>query len=320
MELSSLLSNETTGRKLNSICDGADSQPRTHSYPTRHTMAGSITNSSDKRLTTPPAPFTNDTADSKIAHTNSTSPHGTSTPKSVAFELLFPESPQFRARLPMRVQIFPHDTTESIVTTVKNFYGLYAGPGGAKGVSFEDEQGNTLIARYENLRNNMVVYVRVIEETSGTPDAYGPHSCDTASPVKQQGYYPAEQHNMPPPQPAQALSYGQPLSRPTSRTSQKRSVSPNGRGRRSVSTSANIPVNKKPRSRSGYKSRGSSTHGSFADMHSDHMNGYSSGDGAGSVSSRTKSEHLGNTEISLDNIVEGGRRKRAKFESSVSNS
>lgn len=48
------------------------------------------------------------------------------------------------------------------------------------------------------------------------------------------------------------------------------------------------------------------------------MNGYSSGDGApGSVSSRTKSEHLGNTEISLDNIVEGGRRKRAKFESSV---
>jgi hypothetical protein len=50
------------------------------------------------------------------------------------------------------------------------------------------------------------------------------------------------------------------------------------------------------------------------------MNGYSSGDGAGSVSSRTKSEHLGNTEISLDNIVEGGRRKRAKFESSVSDS
>ena len=49
------------------------------------------------------------------------------------------------------------------------------------------------------------------------------------------------------------------------------------------------------------------------------MNGYSSGDGApGSVSSKTRSEHIGNTEISLDNIVEGGRRKRAKFESSVS--
>lgn len=48
------------------------------------------------------------------------------------------------------------------------------------------------------------------------------------------------------------------------------------------------------------------------------MNGYSSGDGApGSVSSRSKSDHIGNTEISLDNIVEGGRRKRAKFESSV---
>ena len=78
---------------------------------------------------------------------------------------------------------------------------------------------------------------------------------------------------------------------------------------------------KKSRSRSGFKSRGSSAHGSFADNHSDGLNGYSSGDGApGSVSSRTKSEHIGNTEISLDNIVEGGRRKRAKFESSVSHS
>ena len=219
----------------------------------------------------------------------------------------------------MRVQIFPHDTTDSIITTVKNFYGLYAGPGGAKGVSFEDDQGNTLIARYENLRNNMVVYVRVIDEPSQAPGTYGPSSYHSGSPIMASAYYPGDGQHMPPPQPAQVLNYGQPLSRPASRTSRKRSMSPNGgRGRRSTSVSTNPPL-KKSRSRSGFKSRGSSAHGSFADNHSDAMNGYSSGDGApGSVSSKTKSEHIGNTEISLDNIVEGGRRKRAKFESSVS--
>ncbi len=281
-------------------------------------MSGIAANDTDEQFTTPPAPHTEIKSHSNIPHNIAMSPFGSPTPKSVAFELLFPESPQFRARLPMRVQIFPHDTTESIVTTVKNFYGLYAGPGGAKGVSFEDEQGNTLIARYENLRNNMIVYVRVIDEGVDAPPAYGPPSYHSVSPVLQQGYHNGDAQHMPPPQPAQALNYGQPPSRPTSRTSGKRSVSPNGRGRRSGSTSNNQPASKKPRSRSGYKSRGSSTHGSFVDVHSDNMNGYSSGDGAGSVSSRTKSEHLGNTEISLDNIVEGGRRKRAKFESSVS--
>jgi len=213
----------------------------------------------------------------------------------------------------MRVQIFPHDTTESIITTVKNFYGLYAGSGGAKGVSFEDVQGNTLIARYENLRNNMIVYVRVIDESGQTTEPHVSASNNSLSHLLEAGF-PA----MAPPHPAQALNYGQHVSRPNSRTSRKRSVSPNsGRGRRSVSVTANPPVLKKSRSKSGYKSRNSSTHGSFAD-YSDGFNGYSSGDGgAGSVSSKSRSEHIGNTEISLDNIVEGGRRKRAKFESSV---
>lgn len=275
---------------------------------------------SANRTVTPPVAYSSAQSDSATVHNANMSPFGSPTPKSVAFELLFPESPQYRARLPMRVQIFPHDTTDSIITTVKNFYGLYAGPEGAKGVSFEDEQGNTLIARYENLRNNMVVYVRVIEEPSSVPGQYGTSSYHSASPVMQGPYFPNDAHSMPPPQPAQALNYGQPLSRPTSRTSHKRSISPNSsRGRRSASASVNPPLLKKSRSRSGFKSRGSSAHGSFADTHSDGMNGYSSGDGAsGSVSSKTKSEHIGNTEISLDNIVEGGRRKRAKFESSVS--
>ncbi|CZT07882.1 hypothetical protein WAI453_013202 [Rhynchosporium graminicola] len=298
----------------------ASAPSSTHSYPTRNTLAGMNMGTGNQRLATPPVAFGTTHSNSTTPHSTSMSPFGSPTPKSVAFELLFPELPQYRARLPMRVQIFPHDTTDSIVTTVKNFYGLYAGPGGAKGVSFEDDQGNTLIARYENLRNNMVVYVRVIEEPVPANGVYGPSSYHSVSPVLPQAYYPGDGHHMPPPQPAQALSYGQPLSRPASRTSRKRSVSPNGgqgRGRRSASASTNPPPMKKSRSRSGFKSRGSSAHGSFADIHSDGLTGYSSGDGApGSVSSKTRSEHIGNTEISLDNIVEGGRRKRAKFESS----
>lgn len=273
--------------------------------------------SMDGRKVTPPVAHSSiPTASTPSNASMSPFAGGSPTPKSVAFELLFSESSQYRARLPMRVQIFPHDTTDSIITTVKNFYGLYAGPGGAKGVSFEDVQGNTLIARYENLHNNMVVYVRVIEEPGQHAEPLGAASNNFGVPAVGHGLSSMNAHTMPPP--AQALSYGQHVSRPNSRTAHKRSASPNSnRGRRSVSASANPPPLKKSRSRTGFKSRGSSTHGSFAD-YSDGVNGYSSGDGAaGSVSSKTRSEHIGNTEISLDNIVEGGRRKRAKFESSV---
>jgi hypothetical protein len=289
------------------------------SYPTRHTMSSNIPHPNDERLT-PPNTASIDGQSMRHHPYNTVSPYTSPTPKSVAFELLFPESPQYRARLPMRVQIFPHDTTDSIVTTVKNFYGLYSGPGGAKGVSFEDEQGNTLIARYENLRNNMIVYIRVIEEPSHPSEAYRNASFHSASPIDEQAYFTGNANHMAPPHHNPALSYCQPVARPTSRSSRMRSVSPNsGRGRRSTSVSTKTIPCKKSRSRSGYKSRGSSAHGSYAEQHSDGLTGYSSGDGApGSVSSRTKSEHLGNTEISLDNIVEGGRRKRAKFESSVS--
>jgi hypothetical protein len=310
MELSNLLSGSESSNAQTPFHDLAGSPP-TNPSQTQNTMSGVNMRAADNRLGTPPVTYSNGHSNSTTPHSTNMSPFGNASPKSVAFELLFPESPQYRARLPMRVQIFPHDTTDSIITTVKNFYGLYNGPSGTKGVSFEDEQGNTLIARYENLRNNMIVYVRVIEEPTQS-GAFGPSSYHSASPVHQP-YYIGD--GMPPPQPAQALSYGQPLSRPASRTSRKRSPSPNSRGRRSTSASTNPPPAKGNRSRSGFKSRGSSAHGSFADNHSDTMNGYSSGDGApGSVSSA----HIGNTEISLDNIVEGGRRKRAKFESSVS--
>ncbi|CAI4210217.1 unnamed protein product [Parascedosporium putredinis] len=204
----------------------------------------------------------------------SASPRQSATPKNVAFELLFTDSPQYRARLPMRVQIYPHDTTDSIVTTVKNFYGLYSSPTSSKGVSFEDEQGNTLIARHENFRNNMIVYVRVIEEPA-QPSAPPSASFGTAP------YQPAP--------------------------------SGNASGRRSASASAN-PIAGKPARPRPSKSRNAGSQNG-ADGY-DSPTGYSSGDGAPGSSSGKAKDQIGNTEISVENIVEGGRRKRAKFESS----
>ncbi|KAM0260742.1 hypothetical protein ACHAQJ_002658 [Trichoderma viride] len=228
----------------------------------------------------------------------SVSPRQAPTPKNVAFELLFLESPQYRARLPMRVQIYPHDTTDSIVTTVKNFYGLYSGPTGSKGVSFEDEHGNTLIARYENFRNNMIVYVRVIEEAPmAALESHHYRSLHMGA----DSYYGGDGYALP-------QRFGPEVAQSNSTSPRRRSPSPNAsRGRRSDSTST------KGRSRST-KSRNLHNH---ADAYADSMNGYSSGDGGApsTTSARTK-EQLGTTDISVENIVEGGRRKRAKFESS----
>lgn len=237
----------------------------------------------------------------------SVSPQQTTTPKNVAFELMFLDSPQCRARLPMRVQIYPHDTTDSIVTTVKNFYGLYSGPTGSKGVSFEDDRGNTLIARYENFRNNMVVYVRVIEEPPVTSASFAPFQYPNA-PVSAQEYYGPDAHAAQQPQ-----RFAQDITRPDSQASRRRSPSQNSaRGRRSASTST---------SGKNGRSRSIKTHTSATRNHADYpdsINGYSSGDDAHSTVSGKNKEQLGNTDISLENIVEGGRRKRAKFESSVS--
>ncbi|CBF86252.1 hypothetical protein AN2136.2 [Aspergillus nidulans FGSC A4] len=232
------------------------------------------------------------------------SPTKSPTPKNVAFELLLDDNSKARARIPMRVQIYPHDTTDSIVTTVKNFYGIYDG---AAGVSFEDVNGITLIARYENLRNNMTVYVRVMpvpvyEEGYGDR-YYGPMSMDNRKrPSLGEPFQMASAM-----QPIQHPEHGQSPSRPASRVARKRSVSPSGKSRRSASQH-------KQQSRPGLKSRGSSTHGSIYDDA-----GYSDSDGGyGSVSGakKSRSEHFASSEISMENILQDGRRKRPKFESS----
>lgn len=230
--------------------------------------------------------------------------------KAIKFELLVDDLPQHRARLPMRVQIYPHDTTDSIIVTVKNFYGLYEG----KGVSFEDRNGITLIARYENFEDQMVVYVRVVSDEldastgrSQTPRGHSGTPRNSVSPRK------------PHLGPAFQMLPPQPISRPSSRAARKRSKSPqSARGRRSASAS----TNPKARTRPSFKSHGSGSQTNTADnVIGDNMNDNSDSDGAGgSVTSsrRGKNDLVASAEISVENIVEGGRRKRAKFDSSVS--
>jgi hypothetical protein len=295
MQVSNLLT-ESFGSIAQPFPAAAESAPASRQYNTRQTPPGYNIMAHGADITMNDVYPSTET----LMARESLSPTKALQPKHVSFELLLPQSPQHRARLPMRVNIFPHDTTDSIITTVKNFYGLYE----RRGVIFEDRHGNTLIARYENLDHGMVVYVRVTAEEPEV-DEFSPaprHSLSPRRPRLEDAF------QMLPP----ALSHQQ-ASRPDSRTTARQSQSPQpGRGRRSASASTNT----KSRSRPSAKSRGTSSHGSFADINGD-MNNYSDSDSVTS-SRRGRKEQVASAEISVDNIVEGGRRKRAKFDSSVS--
>jgi hypothetical protein len=220
--------------------------------------------------------------------------------KHVSFELLLPQTPGTKARLPMRVDIYPHDTTDSIITTVKNFYGLYE----RRGVIFEDRHGNTLIARFENFEHGMTVYVRVSPENPDADDYSPDPRQPTISPRRPRPHLDEAFQMLPP------MLHHPAGSRAGSRHARQSHSPQPGRGRRSASVTK--------RMRPYTKSRCNSSHGSFAEANGD---GYSDSEGEnGSVSSsrRSRKEPLASAEISVDNIVEGGRRKRAKFDSSVS--
>ena len=282
----------------------AQSRPEAgHSYPTRHSI--SATSQLKDHHQSPHSPQDRQYTRSVLENHNAQQAGPPS--KEVSFELLFDGAPNHKSRLPLRVMINAHDNTDSIVATIRNFYGLYQ-----EMIAFENEQGQVMIARYENFRNNMTVYVRVVPTFTHSSPVHSQISHPAASPSGSQKMpHLEEAFQMPPPQTAYH-NYSQPISRPHSRAARKQSPSPRpGLGRRSAST-------QKGRSRSGRQSREPSIH---EDFNSDAMNGYSSSDGgAGSVtSSRKAKSELATAEISLDNIVEGGRRKRAKFESSVSN-
>lgn len=210
-----------------------------------------------------------------------------SSPKVVNFQLLLSDIGEQRARLPLRVNVRDHDNTDSIISTVKNFYGLYQ----EQGISFEDATGTAFIARYENFEDNTTVFVKV----TGVQLPPANETRQSVSPTKPQLQEPFEM--LPPLQP-----------RPQSRSSRKRSLSPaSDLARRSG-------VNRPPLNPKNLSV--------WTDMHGERegLQSHSDNDSMSVSSSRRGRENLASAEISTDNIVEGGRRKRAKFESSVSGS
>ncbi|KAK1831627.1 hypothetical protein QBC39DRAFT_330652 [Podospora conica] len=156
-------------------------------------------------------------------------------PKKVTFNLMTERPGQTRPALPLIVNVFPHDDTASIITTVRNFFGLDT----PVGVSFEDQQHNTLIARWENFSDQSVVGVRA-------------------------NYPPAELMDLDGPLHTAPLGFS--------------------------------------RSRSAKMSNS--------------QDGYNTGDDASALPYSRTTDHTHTTEISVENIVEGGRRKRPMFDTS----
>lgn len=297
MDISDLLA-----RDAHTMAESAEARRQSHQYPTRHALTSQSVNMSGYNSGTLLNPPLKHLAAIQAQGHGSVTPRALPKPKQqkhVTFELLLP-LPQHRARLPMRVMISSHDTTESIITTVRNFYGLYDGPG----VSFQDRAGNILIAAYENFENDMTVFVSVTPTPgeSSVPSQSLPatdrSTRNSLSPRKPKLGAPFEMR--PPSHP----------SRPEQHPASGRSPSPSNQSHRSVSAAPGA----KPRSRpyQSWEVNG------YADPN---LDGYSSSDGGnGSVTSsrRSRAEAHASAEISVDNILEGGRRKRAKFESSVS--
>jgi hypothetical protein len=270
-----------------------------HHYPTRLSMPATATTTSDTIGYRRP-----EIASQRYYEEQGYQPQmspSKSNSKGVTFELRFTGSSSTRARLPLRVNINSHDTVDSIVGTVKNFYGLYD----AQSVSFEDQNGNVIIAQYENFENNMVVYVQVETTSHYNTQSQWAQQSAPAQRFEQDG-------QMLPPQPAQVLNYGQPLPRMAPQAIRNQSLSPRF-GTRSGSANQG-------RTRVSHKNRGSSFQAGLDELDHDANPSLSDSDcGAGSVTSskKARSEQLASAEISVDNIVEGGRRVRAKFESSV---
>jgi hypothetical protein len=221
--------------------------------------------------------------------------------KSISFELLLDEGSKTRARIPLRVIVNVHDTTESVIATVKNFYGIYDG----NGVSFEDSKGNTLIASYSNLEHDTTVYVRSVPGTSqGSAQFLSTQYTTPIAPEPQRRPSLGEPfHMMLPPH---VRDHSHSPSRSSSRLARKRSISPQMRGRRSASQ-------QKVGSFSAI-SRGSSASGSF---HEDGCSDSEAGRSSISGSRKAKSEQIASSDISTANVLLDGRRGQTIFDSSV---
>lgn len=221
--------------------------------------------------------------------------------KSVCFELLLDEKSKTRARIPLRVLVNTHDTTESIITTVKSFYGIYDG----YGVCFEDGAGNTLIASYDNFAHDTTVYVRSIAGQSSAPPATA-HILQPVVNGQESPQRPGLGEPFQPIPPHMRDHSQSPTRRSAYRHIPKRSASPpRDRGRRSAS---------QQQRGSHVDSRCSSAHGSYRDDgHSDSDAGQSSISG----SKKARSEQFASSEISTANVLQDGRRGHNMFDSSV---
>lgn len=222
--------------------------------------------------------------------------------KSICFELLLDERSKTRARIPLRVLVNTHDKTESIITTVKSFYGIYDG----NGVSFEDAAGNTLIASYNNFSHNTTVYVRSVAGQSSGPQTAA-HTFQPAINGQESPQRPGLGEPFQPLPPHMREHSQSPTRRSSCRHIPKRSASPSrDRGRRSAS---------QQQRGSHADSRCSSAHGSHReDGHSDSDAGQSSISG----SKKARSEQFASSEISTANVLQDGRRGHNMFDSSVS--
>ncbi|KAK6527978.1 hypothetical protein TWF281_009237 [Arthrobotrys megalospora] len=171
--------------------------------------------------------------------------HSPTMPKHVKFTLLTDPTevtPKDPSTLPnVKFTINAHDTTESITTAIKSFFGLFSNdPSAASSyrVSFEDENENRMILSYNNVRENQTIFVR-------------------------------------------------PLGEPIHLTRESRGTSPN-----------------KIRAGSAAMSRSRSNKRHASSTPSPDIDG------------RKQVEPVASAEISVENILEGSRRKRLKFESS----
>ncbi|KAG8530258.1 uncharacterized protein KY384_004759 [Bacidia gigantensis] len=315
MNVQNLLSHDLNPHQRLDLVRGDVSQEahRAHQYPTRHSAVYSNNAQNFQQYATPEGSPTYAMQPINQFDGYNGSPTKMD-PKNITFELLFNSDARYRGRLPMKVQIFPHDNTDGIVSTVKNFFGLY--DEALAGVSFEDSNGNTLIASHENFANGMTVFVRVIPKLPEYRTDHEATSERQQAPLKiERTPHLDEGFQMPPPHLNATYHHPQPASRPASRLARRQSSSPK------IAALQHHSSTQKSRPRPTLKrdSREGSFQARLEELNSDAVKACNSSDGdAASVTSsfRARNEGLASAEISQVNIVEGGRRQKAKFESS----
>lgn len=186
-------------------------------------------------------------------------------------------------RLTLSTKINTHDSTQSIIDAVRNFFGLFTCR-----LGFEDITGSHIIPSYDNFEDNATIYLR------GDPDA-------TAEPIQ----YALDPQNLSPTKtfPMLPPASNQPLSRSGSRLSNGFQLAPGFEYTPQVSPTKNAGFDASPAEFTDHRGTGE----------------WLMQLPGGSVEDATGGSKIASAEISEANIVDGGRRKRAKFDTQVRN-